>query len=341
MRDPEDALISRLRFRHLELIRSLGATGSLHKTAKSMNLSQPAISKALVEIESSFGFRLFGRSPSGVAVTPRGQAILEGATLLLNGLRHVRRGALHAERPSTASDPRNSPRLLTEPTFAFLGNITFNSFGGYPTSLVGTVTLVPRLLWTLRKHGDEASVSLWEGRGPQMFELFRSGELDALLVAVSSDLVQFQPAGAMTMKPLFKEGLAVVAAVDHPLARRRRVSWRNVVEERWILPQAPSVVEEAIRSAFVSQGLVPPRPWIESMPPVTNIELVAAGHGISAVPSSLARTARERGLISELRIEPKGQLPPVSFIFRSAEAESPAIRALSRVLEARGLLQKP
>jgi len=76
------------------------------------------------------------------------------------------------------------------------------------------------------------------------------------------------------------------------------------------------------------------------MPPVTNIELVAAGHGISAVPSSLARTARERGLISELRIEPKGQLPPVSFIFRSAEAESPAIRALSRVLEARGLLQK-
>jgi len=313
MRDPEDALISRLRFRHLELIRSLGATGSLHKTAKSMNLSQPAISKALVEIESSFGFRLFGRSPSGVAVTPRGQAILEGATLLLNGLWHVRRGALHAER-----------RVMIR--------MGVNSFL--------TVTLVPRLLWTLRKHGDEASVSLWEGRGPQMFELFRSGELDALLVAVSSDLVQFQPAGAMTMKPLFKEGLAVVAAVDHPLARRRRVSWRNVVEERWILPQAPSVVEEAIRSAFVSQGLVPPRPWIESMPPVTNIELVAAGHGISAVPSSLARTARERGLISELRIEPKGQLPPVSFIFRSAEAESPAIRALSRVLEARGLLQK-
>jgi LysR family transcriptional regulator, regulator of abg operon len=311
MRDPEAALIARLRFRHLELIRSLGATGSLRKTANAMNLSQPAISKALVEIESSFGFHLFERSPAGVAVTLQGQAVLEGATLLLNGLRHVRRAALHAER-----------RVLIR-----MGVTPFLS-----------VTLVPRLLWTLRKQGDEASVSLREGRGPQMFELFRSGELDALLVAVPSDLVQSQPAVAMTMKPLFEEGLAVVAAVDHPLASRRRVSWRDLLGERWILPQAPSAVEEAIRSAFVSQGLVPPRPWIESMPPLTNIELVAAGHGISAVPSSLARAARGRGLISELRIEPKGRLPPVSFIFRSAEAESPAIRALSQALEARGLL---
>lgn len=311
MRAPEDALVARLRFRHLELIRSLGATGSLHKTAKALNLSQPAISKALVEIESSFGFRLFERSPAGVATTPRGQAILEGATLLLNGLRHVQRAALH-------SGLRVVIRVGVTPFIS--------------------VTLVPRLLWTLRKQGDEAVVSLREGRGPQMFELFRSGELDALLVAVPSDLVHSQPAMAMTMKPLFEEGLAVVAAVDHPLASRRRVSWRDVLGERWILPQTPSAVEEAIRGAFVSKGLAPPRAWIESMAPLTNIELVAAGHGISAVPSSLARAARERGLIAELRVEPRGQLPPVSFVFRSAEAESPAIRALSRALQARGLL---
>ena len=311
MRDPDDALISRLRFRHLELIRSLSATGSLHKTAKALSLSQPAISKALVEVELSFGFKLFERSPTGVVVTPRGQAILEGAKLLLNSLRHVRLSAARADR-------RIVIRLGVSP---FIG-----------------VTLVPRLLWTLRKQGDEASVSLREGRGPQNFDLFRNGELDALLMTGPSDLVQSQPIVAMTMKPLFEEGLAVVAAVDHPLASRRRLSWRDLLSERWILPPAPSYVEEAICSAFVSQGLVPPRPWIESMHPLTNIELVAAGHGIGAVPSSLVRAARERRLISELRIEPKGRLPPVCFIFRSAETDSPAIRALTRALEARGLL---
>src|SRR5712692_7559678 len=217
MRDPEDALISRLRFRHLDLIQSLGATGSLRKTARAMNLSQPAISKALVEIESSFGFHLFERSPAGVAVTPRGQAILEGATLLLNGLRHVRRSALHTER-----------RVVIR-----MGVTPFLS-----------VTLVPRLLWTLRKHGDEASVSLREGRGPQMFELFRSGELDALLVAVPADLVLSQTAAAMTMKPLSEEGLAAVCAAEHPCARRRRVSWSDVLGERWMLSQRPSAIEE-------------------------------------------------------------------------------------------------
>ena len=179
MRDPDDALISRLRFRHLDLIRSLSATGSLNKPAKALSLSQPAISKALVEIESSFGFKLFERSPAGVAMTPRGQTILEGATLLLNGLRHVRLSAARADR-------RIVIRLGVSP---FIG-----------------VTLVPRLLWTLRKQGDEASVSLREGRGPQTFDLFRSGELDALLMTGPSDLVQSQPAVAMTMKPLFEEG---------------------------------------------------------------------------------------------------------------------------------------
>jgi len=311
MRDPDDTLISRLRFRHLELIRSLNATGSLHKTAKALSLSQPAISKALVEVESSFGFKLFERSSAGVAMTPRGRAILEGATLLLNGLRHVRLSAAHADR-------RVVIRLGVSP---FIG-----------------VTLVPRLLWTLRKQGDETSVALQEGRGPQNFDLFRSGELDALLMTGPSDLVQSRPAVAMTMKPLFVEGLSVVAAVDHPLASRRRLSWHDLLGERWILPQAPSYVGEAICSAFVSQGLVPPTPWIESMHPLTNIELVAAGHGIGAMPSSLVRAAHKRGLISELRIEPKGRLPPVCFIFRSAEADSPAIRALTRALEARGLL---
>lgn len=311
MRDPDDVLTARLRFRHLELIQSLCATGSLHKTARAMHLSQPAISKALGEIESSFGFRLFARSPAGVAVTARGQTVLEGATLLLNGLRHVRRSALHAER-----------RLVIR-----VGVAPFLS-----------VTLVPNLLRTLRKHGDDAVVSLYEGRGPHMFEMFKKGELDAVLVSVPSHLTRSDPAVAMTMIPMFEERLAVVAGVDHPLARRRRVSWLDLLEERWIIPQPPSAIEEAIRSAFVSQGLVPPRPCIESMHPLTNIELVAAGHGIAAVPSSLVRAARERRLVLELRVEPKGRRTPFSFIFRSTETDSPAILALRKALEARGLL---
>src|SRR2546428_14098106 len=96
MRDSEAALIARLRFRHLELIRSLGATGSLHKTARALNLSQPAISKALAEIESSFGFHLFARSPAGVAVTSPGPAGLEGGNPPLNRPAHARRAGLPA-----------------------------------------------------------------------------------------------------------------------------------------------------------------------------------------------------------------------------------------------------
>src|SRR5262249_43149620 len=55
------ASLSRLRFRHLELVRTLAHTGSLHKTARRLSLSQPAVSKAIREIESITGVELFAR----------------------------------------------------------------------------------------------------------------------------------------------------------------------------------------------------------------------------------------------------------------------------------------
>jgi DNA-binding transcriptional LysR family regulator len=97
MRDPDDFLVSRLRFKHLALVEALDRLHSIRKAAQAIHVSEPAVSKALTEVEASFGFALFERSPAGVTSTERGRVVIEGARLLLNSLRHVLVAAANAE----------------------------------------------------------------------------------------------------------------------------------------------------------------------------------------------------------------------------------------------------
>jgi len=69
-----DFLVRRLRLRHLELLVALGEAGTMRAAADRLHLSQPAISKMLLETEDALGARLFERSRQGVHPTPAGAA---------------------------------------------------------------------------------------------------------------------------------------------------------------------------------------------------------------------------------------------------------------------------
>lgn len=305
MRDADAFLISRLRFRHLKVIETLGSVNSIRKAAQALHLSEPAVSKALTEIETSFGFTLFERSASGVVITPRGQAAVEGAVLLLNSLRQLRRAA------------------------SAIGQGVALRVGAVP--FVG-LTLLPRLFRLLLDQGSPVRISLLEGTGPRLFELLHEGEIDAMLATLSPEVLRGHSAIAVVHKPLFRELLTIIAPREHRLVGQRHVMWEDLVAERWILPSGPSETATTVRDAFLSRGLAYPDPWIESMGLASSIEFVAAGLGICAVPLTVARASRRRGLIAELKVEPAVELPPVCFTYRTADAQASSIRLLQHAI---------
>jgi LysR family transcriptional regulator, regulator of abg operon len=97
----ETRLLARLRFRHLQLIAEIERTGSLSASAAALNLTQPALSKALKEVEAMLGFRLFNRGARGLQKTVQGEIVMHGAVLMLRELEH-----LHAEARSAGPDGR-------------------------------------------------------------------------------------------------------------------------------------------------------------------------------------------------------------------------------------------
>ena len=77
-------LANRLKHRHLALLTNIAKHGSLTRVAAATGISQPAVTKALAELEDIFGAPLFLRSGRGLQATPLGELALLRARHMLS-----------------------------------------------------------------------------------------------------------------------------------------------------------------------------------------------------------------------------------------------------------------
>lgn len=327
---PDDAryLLSRLRFRHLQMLSVLAETGGVRRAALRLNLTQPAVSKALTEIEDAFGYPLFVRTPKGLQPTAAGRVVLRGAALLVNEV-----GQLQTEAQVAGAEAEAHLRLGVA---AFVA-----------------MTLVPQVLaelatrWRLR-------ATIVEGAGNVQAGMLRRGDLDALITPFSPGFLAERRSGeragegALTWEALFTEPLAVIAAPDHELATRAPTNpptWAELARADWILPGPGALIRQAVDEAFLRAGETPPVPRVQSIPAPTNVQLVAAGLGLSALPAAAMRDAQRAGRVMRLAVEPTMTLPPIALVYHRISAEHPRITrlrtAITTVLAARSEPQRP
>ena len=79
----------KFRLRHLELIAELYDCRSILKASRRLSLTQPTVTKALQDVESTLGVRLFERSNRGLEPTPYGEIFARHAKIVLAQLRHA------------------------------------------------------------------------------------------------------------------------------------------------------------------------------------------------------------------------------------------------------------
>src|SRR5499433_774349 len=83
----DDRTKRRLKLRDLDVLLAVVETGSMGKAGKRLNISQPAVSKAVVELEDALGVRLVDRSRRGVVPTSYGLALAKRSVAVFNDLR--------------------------------------------------------------------------------------------------------------------------------------------------------------------------------------------------------------------------------------------------------------
>jgi LysR family transcriptional regulator of abg operon len=282
-------LVSRLRFRHLQLLVTLSEAGSLHAASTRLNQTQSAMSKSLSEIESAFGFLLFERSSRGILPTARGAIAIKGAVMLIHELEHLGKEVM-------ADDASTVLRLGAPPFIAH----------GY----------LPQVLHAFLNLAKDVRLELMEERAPILFDALLQGRLDALVTIYPPELLRGSDQG-LVLEKLFDAEFVVVAASENPLVQSRKVSWNKISQESWIMPPPNAMLRRVLDDGFHRAGLKTPIPKMESSNPVTNLQLVSKGIGLGIIPRQTLRAAEGQGLVSQVRVSPALTPLPVALVTKA------------------------
>ncbi|MBN8443617.1 MAG: LysR family transcriptional regulator [Thauera sp.] len=260
----------------LRALIQVAACSSIRAAARSMHLSQSALTKALRELEEDVGAPLMTRSYKGIEFTPAGTVLLARARLAL----------------SILDKAAEEIRLLR---------------GGAGAHVVIAVTpmagalVLPRVLREFERLQPDAEVHLTEGLLTQVLPDLIEGRLDfAIAVADPADLpyeIVFEPMGPAE---------AVLAGrTGHPLATA--TTWAELKDAKWVMNLSPGSLGRSLLAWLGEQGLEPPKHMIRCSSTMLMLELMQRTDCIGIGP---ARLFEDRLVGHGIQCIPVRPLPP-------------------------------
>src|SRR5215203_7231941 len=84
-----DRVARRMKLRDLQVLAAVVQAGSMNKAAAVLNMTQPAVSRSIAELERTVGVSLLDRNARGVEPTAYGRALLNGGTAAFDDLRQA------------------------------------------------------------------------------------------------------------------------------------------------------------------------------------------------------------------------------------------------------------
>lgn len=292
-----DHLIRRLRMRHFQLLVLLGDQGSLRAAAASLNLTQPAASKMLVEIERAFGTILFDRGRHGVEPNIFGRSAIHHARVMMGETAHV-------------ANELNAMR----------GGATVVVRVGVPS----VTDVVPRAIVELMQRIPGARVEIREAPVLDLLKLLLEAELDCVFGALPSEALQKEPIERLQSEIIFNDHICAIVAKTNPLSRKGKVTWQELASQRWIAPPRNTPVRLAFMAGFLNNGLTPPQPIIEAISPPTLGALIRLDRSlIGVVRYGNTRDSDAFPGVRVVEIVPRMALPPLCVILRRISVERP------------------
>jgi DNA-binding transcriptional LysR family regulator len=264
----------RLRLRDLDTLIALAETGSMAKAAAQLAVSQPAISKAIAEMERTLGHRLLDRTAQGVELNLYGKALLKWAKAVFDD---VHQGV--AELDFMADPTRGELRIAaTGPIVA----------GILPVILERLRRQHPRIVFHI---GQVTSIS-------QQQDALRERRVDLLLGRTVGQIGE-----DLTDEILFYERTFIVAESSNPLCRRRKLALRDLIDEPWCLPPGDTVGGSLIHQAFRESGLGLPRANVVTGALQMHYALMGLGPYLTIFPGSILEFSPQRRTFRALPVE--------------------------------------
>ncbi|MCD9120782.1 MULTISPECIES: LysR family transcriptional regulator [Cupriavidus] len=304
-----------MELRHLRYFQTVARELNVTRAAALLHIAQPPLSRQIRQFEDELGVPLFERVGRGLRLTEAGRFLLEQSLQLTQRLDEMIEG--------TRRIGRNEKRWF--------------GIGFVPSVLYG---VLPDLIRELRADQSEVEVGLTEMISVQQLEALKSGRIDlgfgrlALSdPAIVQQVVMAEPlVAALPARAAPREGEGgngggrgrVGGDGDSPMAPAE-LARRGLI----LYPARPRPsYADHVLSLFRAQGLQP-RVVQEANELQTALGLVAAGLGITLVPSSVQRLHRDD--VRYCPIDAPGFVSPVIMSYRAGDASPFLGRAVAWV----------
>ncbi len=260
-----------LKFRHLVLIDTLGRTRNMHAAAEQMNLSQPAISKMLKEIESLLGFAVFERLPRSMPPTALGDYVVRYAHIALNDAR------------------------------GFVEQIGSLREGGHGYLKVGgifaaTAVSLPGAIVAIKQRWPLLSIEVVEQTSDHLMEMLDARTLDLAVARYTDDRQQHR----YDFTALGPEPFSIVVNSRHPLCESGPTPLAELGKWPWILYPVGVPIRARMDAAFARAGIATPKNTIDTISMQTFLQVLQSGPMIAMLPDSMVGPHIDSGLLKVL-----------------------------------------
>jgi molybdate transport repressor ModE-like protein len=297
---------SRLKLSQLRLVAAIEDTGSVSAAAQALNLSQPAASRMVAEMETEFGAALFERHARGVRLTPLGAALARHARAVLQQI---------AEAERELGDLKSGRRGVVS-----IGAVTGPAFD-----------LLPEAVSQVRAAAPEIELSVKIDSSNVLARDLMAGALDLALARVPDDF----DAQTFESHAAGVEEAALVVRRRHPLLESAPASLAELSACEWVVQPRGTPLRRAVEALFVDARLTPPRRLLATTSLTMTLMTVARTDAVAAVSRAVARFACERdGALSVLAASFRIAMQPYGLLSLRGRPLSPAARTVCETLRA-------
>ncbi|HEX7307455.1 LysR family transcriptional regulator [Lentzea sp.] len=246
----------------LRVFREVAERGTLTGAATALGYTQSAVSRQIAALERAAGAVLLERRHDGVQLTAAGRLVLRRAAVVVD---QVDAGA--RELAGLPDEDESTVRL-----------------GWFATA---GAWLLPRALTALARTHPSITVVTREGSTPALVRALRAGTLDVALISSAPPFrAPDDEIPALEVDTVVERTLRVAVPSTHPLARNdyidvedlRGQRWISGPGDQWVMGVWPGLDERPVVAHTA-------RDWL------AKLQLVAAGFGITTVPTSLVAVA--------------------------------------------------
>jgi len=292
----DDRLGRRIRLKDLHTLQRVAELGSMAKASQQLGLSQPAISKAIADLERTVGATVLDRSSRGVELTSSGQLLVERTRVIFD---EVRQGI--SDIDSISAPTCGEVRIGTTEALSAVASEIINRLARKHPKISYFVTV---------GHNDALACELRERR------------IDVILTRWIKPLI----AEDLVAKVLFESPVAVMAQRHHPLLRYKSLRLADLMTERWAMAPLDSFPGGVVAQIFARKKLALPAAIVTTASVYLRLNLLGSGRFLSMLPLELIRHPSNRTWLRALNVDLGDSSAPIALITIKKRANSGAVR---------------